>query len=326
LDEDHAIYHPRVSYQSTIKYEFIVFDTETTSTGKGAQICQLSAITKSGNCFNEYILPTRNISHHASLVNGLSIKTINGKRTLQKDNNPVLSISLTQYLENFAKFISSGDSNSRTVLIGHNSTTFDTPTLLRSGGLTFKQRLSSQGLFFADSLHLIRPLIKDGNASLQIDGKACKPNLSAVFETLFQQKFDAHDALQDVTALRKILFDSSLNLTIAQIVNNSNLKPCSHAFADMQFLDERFERMQTFKNKLYHPQSDNGAVKRRVIQKIAESGLAYYDLENLFRKAGKEGLVAVLSKAPTTSKSTRSPRGTNKAAILSKIIDHFESK
>ena len=35
---------------------------------------------------------------------------------------------------------------------------------------------------------------------------------------------------------------------IAQIVNN--LKPCSHAFVGMQFLDERFERMQTFKNKL----------------------------------------------------------------------------
>ena len=235
--------HPRVSYQSTINYEFMDFDTETISTGKRAQICQLSAITKSRNCFNKYILPTCNISHHASLINGLSIKAVNGKRTLLKDNNPVLSISLTQCLENFTKFISSGVSNSHTVLIGHNSTTFDTPTLLRSGGLTFKQRPSSRDLFYADSLHLIRALIKDGDASLQIDEKACKPNLSAVFETLFQQKFDAHDALQDVTALPKILFDSPLKLTIAQIVNNSNLKPCSHAFADMQFLDERFERM-----------------------------------------------------------------------------------
>ena len=236
--------HPHVPYQSTVNYEFIVFDTETTSTGKGAQICQLSAITKSGNCFNEYILLTCNITHHASLINALSIKTINGKRTLLKDNNPVLSISLTQCVENFAQFISSGESTSHTVLIGHNSTTFDTPTLLRSGGLTFKQRLSSRDLFFADSLHLIRSLIKAGNASLQIDGKPCKPNLSAVFETLFQQKFDAHDALAH-EALHNILFDSPLNLTIAQIVNNSNLKPCSHAFADMKFLDERFERMQT---------------------------------------------------------------------------------
>ena len=179
--------HPLVAYQSTINYEFIVFDTETTSTGKGAQIFQLSAITKSGNCFNEYILPTCNITHHASLINGLSITIINGKRTLLKDNNPVLSISLTQCLENFAKFISSSESNSLTVLIGHNSTTFDTPILLRSSGLTFKQRLSSPDLFFADSLHLICALIKVGNVSLQIDGKACKPNLSTVFETLFQQ-------------------------------------------------------------------------------------------------------------------------------------------
>ena len=180
--------HLLVAYQSTINCEFIVFDTETTWTGKGAQICQLSANTKSGNCFNEYILPTWNITHHASLINGLSSKIINCKRTLLKDNNPVLSISLTQCLENFAKFISSGESNSHTVLIGHNSTTFDTPILLRSGGLTFMQRLSSRDLFFADSLHLNRALIKAANVSLQIDGKACKPNLSDVFETLFQQK------------------------------------------------------------------------------------------------------------------------------------------
>ena len=85
-------------------------------------------------------------------------------------------------------------------------------------------------------------------------------------------------------------------------------------------------KRSSHKNKLYHPQSDNGVVKQRIIQKIAESGLAYHDLENLFSKAGKEALVAVLSKAPTKSKSTRSPRGTNKAAILSNIIHHFESK
>ena len=41
--------------------------------------------------------------------------------------------------------------------------------------------------------------------------------------------------------------------------------------------------------------TDQVVGKQRVIQKIAESGLAYHDLENLLRKAGKEGLVAVLS-------------------------------
>ena len=79
---------------------------------------------------------------------------------------------------------------------------------------------------------------------------------------------------------------------IAQIVNNSNLKPCSHVFAVMQFLDERFEGMRTSKNKLNHPQSNNGAVKQR-------------DLENFFKKLGKERLVGGPRKAPTTSKSTK---------------------
>ncbi|XP_068730634.1 uncharacterized protein [Montipora capricornis] len=161
--------HPPISCKDTIKYEFVVFDIKTTSTGKDAQICQLSAINKSGNCFNDYVLPTCNINHHASLISGLSIRTIDGKRTLPKYNIPVFSISLAQCLENFANFISTGKSNFHTVLIGHNSTTFDTLTPLRSGGLTFKQRLTSRNLFIADVLHLIRTLIKAGNTSLQFD-------------------------------------------------------------------------------------------------------------------------------------------------------------
>jgi len=76
---------PQITFQNSIKYQFIVFDTETTSTEKYAQICQLAAITKSGKCFNECILPTCNISHPASLINKLSIKAINGHRTLLKD-------------------------------------------------------------------------------------------------------------------------------------------------------------------------------------------------------------------------------------------------
>lgn len=159
-----------------INYKFAVFDTETTLTGKGAQICQLSAIiAESGHCFNKFILPTCNISHHASVINGLFIKTIKGIWTLLKDKNLVPTI-----FQNFAKFIYSGDNNSHTGLIGHNSTVFDTTTLLHISGLAFKQWLSSPTLFFADSLHLIWKLIKDGNSPLVIDGKACKPNTSTL--------------------------------------------------------------------------------------------------------------------------------------------------
>ena len=108
------------------------------------------------------------------------------------------------------------------------------------------------------------------------------------------------------------------------IINNSNLKPASFAFEEMKFLDERFVRMQTFKDKLYSP-TEKGLVQQSLIQKIAESGLSYHDLEYLYSHGGKEALVAVLSRAPTGA--TRStPRGTKQPATLVKIVRHFEGK
>ena len=64
------------------------------------------------------------------------------------------------------------------------------------------------------------------------------------------------NVMEEVRALHKILFCQR-----------------AHKLKEMQFLDERFERMQTFMYKLYYPQTDHGPVKQRVIQKITESGL-----------------------------------------------------
>ena len=130
--------------------------------------------------------------------------------------------------------------------------------------------------------------------------------------------------MEDVLALRRVLFQSPLKVAVADIVNNSNIKSTSFAYEDMQFLNECLERMQTFKEKLYS-QGDDGLVKQTVIQKISESGISYQDLSDLYAKAGKEALVAILSKAPTNSASSRStPRGTKHPATLAKIIQYFD--
>ena len=258
---------PKVCFNNAAKYQFVVFDTETTSLGKDAEICQIAAITKGGNTYNNYILPTRNISHYASRVNKLTVKITNGQRTLFKENAPVKSVPLSECLVNFLNFLSSvGPSSTtrHTVLIGHNSSVFDTPTLLRCAGPDFKQTLSSMNVSFAESLHLVKTLTKSGHTSLNPGGKACKSNLPSVFKTLFDEDFQAHDALEDVHALRRVLFESPLKLTDADIVNNSNLKPASFAFEDMMYLGERFVRMQTFKDNLF-PQSGNGLIKQSLI-------------------------------------------------------------
>ena len=140
------------------------------------------------------------------------------------------SLPLSECLVNFLNFLSSvGPSSTtrHTVLIGHNSSVFDTPTLLRCAGLDFKQILSSMNFSFVYSLHLLKTLTKNRHTSLNLGGKARKSNLPSVFKTLFDEYFQAHYALEGVRALRRVLFEFPLKLTDEDIVININLKPAS---------------------------------------------------------------------------------------------------
>ena len=121
------------------------------------------------------------------------------------------SLPLSECLVNFLNFLSSvGPSSTtrhdHTVLIGHNSSVFDTPTLLRCAGLDFKQMLSSMNFSFVYSLHLLKTLTKNRHTSLNLGGKARKSNLLSVFKTLFDEYFQAHYALEGARALRPFTF------------------------------------------------------------------------------------------------------------------------
>ena len=140
------------------------------------------------------------------------------------------SLPISECLVNFLNFLSSvGPSSTtrHTVLISHNSSVFDTPTLLQCAGLDFKQMLSSMNFSFVYSLHLLKTLTKNRHKSLNLGGKARKSNLPSVFKTLFDEYFQAHYALEGVRALRRVLFEFPLKLTDEDIVININLKPAS---------------------------------------------------------------------------------------------------
>ena len=63
----------------------LIFDTETTTTGKSAELCQLSATDQSSmHQFSTYVLPEQDIDYFASRVNKLKIFNINGERRLSK--------------------------------------------------------------------------------------------------------------------------------------------------------------------------------------------------------------------------------------------------
>ncbi|XP_015771018.1 PREDICTED: uncharacterized protein LOC107349382, partial [Acropora digitifera] len=310
-----------LSYDSTQKYQFIIFDTESTCTEKQAEIFQLSAVSENDRHeFSTFNLPQSSISYSAYLVNGMTIKNINGIRTLYHRNNPVQSVTIEEALGDFLTFIkqvkiSDEVNNNLTVLIGHNSATFDVPILLRNSGENFKDSLTDMNIYFADSLHLVKNLIKDKHKALELKtGGYCKQNQSSLY--------DAHDALEDVRALRKILFESSLSLSRNDIVENSSVTSVSHAVENMLHLDRCHELLLTFSDKLFNA-SETGPIKRSMALNIADSGLSYDDLNKLYTTFGKRALIAILSNPPTTS-SAKTPRVTRTKRILAAIIKHFD--
>ena len=175
-------------------------------------------------------------------------------------------------------------------------------------------------VYFADSLQRVKNLIKDKHKALEIEtGGYCKPNQSSLYTHLFNEQFDAHDALEDVRALRKILFESSLSLSRKDIVENSSITSVSHAVENMLHLDRRHELLSTFSDKLFNT-SDTGPIKRSMALNIADSGLFYDDNHKLYTTFG---MVAILSNPPTSS-SAKTPRVTRTKRILTAIVKHFD--
>ena len=95
-------------------------------------------------------------------------------------------------------------------------------------------------------------LFLQASFSVKTDRTIPKENLREIYKCLFQSEFDSsHQGLADVMALNKALFQSKLELTTEQIVNNSNTMILSTVQEDVQYLGKAHERLLIFNNRLY---------------------------------------------------------------------------
>ena len=152
------------------------------------------------------------------------------------------TVPLRECLRLFVDFLEdSKRSNScdKIVLIGHNAASFDTHILLRTlqdNSPELLQRMNELNVHFADSLVLFRNLIKDKHEAFkQDDGSLLKINQGSLYRHLFGTDFKCHDALEDVKALNKILFKSSLHLSPSTIVNKSGTTELNPAIVEMNY-------------------------------------------------------------------------------------------
>ena len=129
---------------------------------------------------------------------------INGSRTLCNANSLVQSFSTDNALCNFKTCKkNSQDNDCVPIVIGHNSVTFDALIFLQNSGTSFKDNLIKMNIHFADSQHLMKELIEGKHKTLELEkGGFCKPNQGSLYTRLFNKQFNAHDALEDVRALR----------------------------------------------------------------------------------------------------------------------------
>ena len=246
--------------------------------------------------------------------------------------------SLEKTLSSFSNFIKqhccTNGKRFIPVIIGHNAAVFDVPILLRNAGRSYDEELQSLNVHFGDSLPLIKSLLQRKHTSLQLpNGENCRANIGSIYRCLFREDFNAHDALEDVKALRKILVSQELGIDIEAVVNGSQIMSVCDARSDLDFLDKKHDILQTFVGNLFCPNSAESAISKTIADKIAGSGLSYENLSSVYQTFGDAGIVGILSgphncqRQPQCSRSgDKAPRITNNKRILKSILIYFQSK
>ena len=115
--------------------------------------------------------------------------------------------------------------------------------------------------------------------------KCCQSkSLSAIYEVLMKEKFQADDAHEDVTALVKVLFGSSLRISRNELIASSI---CSRDFVlSMQTGQQAKARKSTLQEV---PVCDG------MKEKLANAGLDNTTLTRIFQQRGAKGLLSVLA-------------------------------
>ncbi|XP_062599976.1 maternal protein exuperantia-like [Saccostrea cucullata] len=278
------------------KAKEIIFDLETTGLARTSHILQIAAIKGEHN-FNEYILPKAPIPPKVRELTGIRIEA----KKMYHHDKEVKAVNITTGLTSFLDFLSSNNSTS-VVLFGHNIKKFDVPVLfhaLLSCGIMekFVERVDG----FVDTLPLFK-LVEPGLSSYS------QTNL---FKHLLDEAYEAHDALQDVIALQRLLCHS--NPTTADKVKNS--------FSLASTL-ERFLHCQQSKpcESSLSPLLHQKIITKRTASKIANSGLCFQHLQLAHTREGRQGIEDILKE-----QFRGKPRVTTSKRIIDAIADFFQN-
>ena len=277
-------------------YLFLAFDTETTGLARNSELLQIACTSHDGTCsFSIFLLPEKQaIADSSTKVHGISVQYRNGTKVLMKRGAQLSAVSQRQGLNEFCRFLKQQKEKRNLVIIAHNFLSYQ--------------------VIFLDSLKLISTEMKQKSSPIT---SLKSKSLSDLYEFLLNEKFDAHDAREDVAALARILFTSPLNLSVERLVD------CS--VSSKEFM----QRMQS----ALEAESRKSTLRRMPFSesmkdKLGKAGFDLGTMEKIFKKGSNKGLLAMLA-LPSTYKeighNNAKPRVTKQGKVLTKIVNFFHA-
>ena len=259
-----------VKFDINTKFSKVYFDLETTSFTPNCDITQIAAICD-GTSFNQYITPDKKINKIASEITGITYRD----GVLRYFGKPVPSVPINTGLESFLSWLSKLPKP--ILLIAHNGERFDSRRLSRKIlQCDMQKSFCDMVEGYVDTL----PYFRQNYPQLE------KHKQDFLVQTLLGQEYGAHNAFEDVKALKKLVESSYVLDTFIH------------------------DKEVTARMETYNDMIKAKVISSEMVKRMATSGLCYGHLllahsrdenrrgiELLFREKNNQGQARVTAKS-----------------------------
>ncbi|XP_062607534.1 uncharacterized protein LOC134269349 [Saccostrea cucullata] len=274
---------------------FIVFDLETTDLvrgGKYPHITQIAAsVVGSVSEFSAYVYPKVPIASTAQQITGI---IVNNSGTMTVHGQQVHAEDLYSSIDKFCKWLKKYPS---VYLIAHNGRKFDFPVLMNAM-MNIKRE--------AEFLDCVTGCID----SLNVFKKAFTSQSykqEDLARTILNTTYDAHNAMEDVKVLGKLISHTRFDAT----------KMCIHSFPPSAVINQiKYNREKAKNVTSLHLLVGKGILKMSTAEKVAGSGLNLGHLKKIYEREGEDGLRNIFS----CKNREGQPRVTNIKKTLEEIM------